>query len=87
MGRVSKVEKLKIKSVLSKTFDLQIENLEDYRYLPLRTQQPIYYMRGAYFTASVSKPLDMVGGHWELFQEQTYAQQEGLILWVATNCK
>jgi hypothetical protein len=72
---------MKAKAIIAATFGLDSGDVEDYRYQPSRTQQPIYAIDSYYFACGKRKPKDEVGAEWQIHKDQFWAEQNKTVLW------
>ena len=74
---------MKSKTIIASSIGFDIDEMEDYRYQPTRTKQPIYAVGEYYYACGKRKPSDQVGSDWLIDREQFWAEQNKTILWSA----
>jgi len=72
---------MKSLGIIASTLGIDQNELSEYRYQPSRTKQPIYAIGEFYFACGKKKPGDLVGGDWEIGNDQFFAEINKTILW------
>jgi len=72
---------MKSLGIIASTLGIDQNELSEYRYQPTRTKQPIYAIGDFYFACGKKRPGDFVGGNWEIYKDQFFAEIHKTILW------
>jgi hypothetical protein len=74
---------MRSKTIIASSIGFDVADMEDYRYQPTRTKQPIYAVGEHYYACGKRKPTDEVGAEWLIDREQFWAEQNQTIFWSA----